>query len=249
MAGNAAYHWELFDSEDYLKHNYVPFLDVDRRILQIVRDFFSGQSFASWTRGVDVGTGTNLYPALAMLPFCAGISLLEYAPTNTEWLSGQLGGDAAAGAGFPGVWDKFWHVLTEQETYRKVADPWGRLCRRAEVREWDILQVATEEKWDVGTMFFVAESMTTIRDEFNAALTNFCRLLRPGAPFAITFMENSSGYDVGGEHFPGFAVGVEEVREELMGLGNGLEFHSFDVGSEPLRDGYTGMILVHGYAK
>ncbi|MFE2428616.1 SCO2525 family SAM-dependent methyltransferase [Streptomyces sp. NPDC059373] len=249
MAENAAYRWELFDSEEYLEQNYVPFLDVDRRILQIVRDFFSGHSFPSRTRGVDVGTGTNLYPALAMLPFCAGISLLEYAPTNRKWLSGQLDADPAGGVGFRGVWDKFWDVLTEQETYRKVADPWERLCSRTEVREWDILHLATEEKWDVGTMFFVAESMTTIRDEFNAVLKNFCGLLRPGAPFAVTFMENSSGYDVGGQHFPGFAVGVREIRKALKGLGKDLEFHSFDVGSEPLRDGYTGMILVHGFVK
>ncbi|MEU6848648.1 SCO2525 family SAM-dependent methyltransferase [Actinacidiphila alni] len=245
MARNAAYHWDLFDPKDYLRRNYAPFLDVDRRILQIVRDFFSRQSFGTRARGVDVGTGTNLYPALAMLPFCSTISLLEHAPSNRAWLSEQL----ATGDGFEGVWDKFWHVLTEQEPYGLITDPWARLCRTAQVRACDILRPPDGEKWDVGTMFFVAESITTVPDEFHAALRNFCGLLVPGAPFAITFMENSAGYEVGHEHFPGYAVGMSRIRDELWNLGTELEFRSFDVGTEPLRDGYTGMILVLGHAK
>jgi hypothetical protein len=39
---------------------------------------------------VDVGAGTNLYPALLMLPWVRHMVLTEYAPTNIAWLSENL---------------------------------------------------------------------------------------------------------------------------------------------------------------
>ncbi|GGT05790.1 SCO2525 family SAM-dependent methyltransferase [Streptomyces chromofuscus] len=242
MAGNAAYDWDAFDSEDYLEHNYANLHDEDRKILNFVRDFLCGQSFDPETRGVDVGTGTNLYPALAMLPFCQEINLLEFSAANRNWLLNQL-------RHYSKNWDSFWQVLSEQEIYRTVARPRERLHRITTVRKWDILDPDPEQKWDLGTMFFVAESITSFHEEFTAAIGKFCALLRPGAPFAMTFMENSSGYEVGGRPFPALRIDVTDVREEMSGLGNGLEFHRVDVGAQPLRDGYSGMILVHGHVK
>ncbi|WP_328409170.1 SCO2525 family SAM-dependent methyltransferase [Streptomyces violaceus] len=242
MAGNAAYDWDAFDSDDYLEHNYAELHDEDRRILEIVRDFLCGQSFDADTRGVDVGTGTNLYPALAMLPFCDRISLLELSEANRRWLSSQLRCCSEN-------WDRFWRVLAEREPYRTVDQPRDCLYRRTSVQKWDILGSVPDMKWDLGTMFFVAESITTFREEFTTALHGFCSLLKPGAPFAMTFMENSKGYEVGGRHFPALGIDMGDLQEEMCGLGNGMEFYRFGVGPEPLRDGYSGMILVHGYAK
>ncbi|GAA4020024.1 SCO2525 family SAM-dependent methyltransferase [Streptomyces sp. NBC_01352] len=242
MAGNSAYDWDAFDSEDYLEHNYADLHDEDRHILNVLRDFFSDLPFDSDARGVDVGTGTNLYPALAMLPFCREISLLEFSEANRKWLALQL-------RDYSANWDSFWQVLAEQEVYRTIQRPRERMRRRTAVRKWDILDSVPEEKWDLGTMFFVAESITTVREEFTTALGRFCALLKPGAPFAMTFMQNSSGYEVGGRHFPALGIGVTDVREEMWELGNRLEFHHIDVGSQPLREGYSGMILVHGHVK
>ncbi|MFD5741322.1 SCO2525 family SAM-dependent methyltransferase [Streptomyces massasporeus] len=242
MAGNAAYDWDAFDSDDYLEHNYADLHDEDRRILEIVRDFLSGQSFHTDARGVDVGTGTNLYPALAMLPFCCRISLLELSEANRRWLESQL-------RSYSDNWDRFWRVLVEREAYREVDRPRDRLYGRASVQKWDIFDSAPERQWDLGTMFFVAESITTFREEFTAALARFCSLLKPGAPFAMTFMENSKGYEVGGRHFPALGIDMADLQEEMRGLGKGMRFHRFDAGPAPLRDGYSGMILVHGYVR
>jgi hypothetical protein len=242
MAGNAAYDWDSFDSGDYLEHNYADLHDEDRKILNIVRDFLCSQSFDSNTRGVDVGTGTNLYPALAMLPFCREIDLLEFSEANRIWLTDQLNDYSAN-------WDSYWKVLTKQDVYRSVERPRERLRRHTTVREWDILDSVPEVKWDVGTMFFVAESITTFREEFTTALGKFCALLKPGAPFAMTFMENSKGYEVGGKPFPALGIGVADVQDEMEELGNGLGFHHVNIGAQPLREGYSGMILAHGYVK
>ncbi|WP_043671116.1 SCO2525 family SAM-dependent methyltransferase [Streptomyces xylophagus] len=242
MAGNAAYDWDSFDSEDYLEHNYAALHDEDRKILNIVRDFLCGHSFDTDTRGVDVGTGTNLYPALAMLPFCREISLLDFSGANRIWLTRQL-------REYSANWDSYWKVLTEQEVYRSVERPRERLRRHTTVQKWDILGSVPEARWDVGTMFFVAESITTFREEFTMALGKFCALLKPGAPFAMTFMENSKGYEVGGKSFPALGIGLVDVRDEMWELGNGLEFHHVNVDFQPLRDGCSGVILVHGHVK
>ncbi|CAM5649016.1 hypothetical protein SANTM175S_10556 [Streptomyces antimycoticus] len=45
------------------------------------------------------------------------------------------------------------------------------------------------ERWDLGTMFFVAESITTSLDEFRRGVGCFMSALNPGAPFAAAFME------------------------------------------------------------
>jgi len=242
MARNTAYNWNSFAPEDYLEHNYATLRDDDRQILQIIRDFFCRQSFDPGVRGVDVGTGTNLYPALAMLPFCGAISLLEHSEANIGWLKGQL-------VEYSANWNAFWAVLAEREVYCGVPSPRDALRLRADVREWDILKDVAQERWDVGTMFFVAESITTVRAEFSAALTGFCRLLKPGAPFVVTFMEKSSGYDVKGQHFPALSVDQDDIDRELAGLGNDLMVHRFGVGDAPLRTGYSGMLLAHGYVK
>jgi hypothetical protein len=242
MARNTEYEWNSFDPEDYLEHNYATLRDDDRQILQILRDFFCRQSFDPGTRGVDVGTGTNLYPALAMLPFCSTISMLEYSEANIDWLRHQV-------LGYSPNWESFWAVLTEQQDYRTVTGPRDALRLRADIRKWNILKDDTKERWDVGTMFFVAESITTDWAEFSAALIRFCQLLKPGAPFVATFMENSRGYDVGGLHFPALSIDRDDVDIQLSSLGNDLTVHRFGIGDAPLRSGYSGMLLAHGYVK
>jgi hypothetical protein len=242
MARNLAYDWNSFDSEDYLRHNYATLRDDDRQILQILRDFFCRQSFDPGVRGVDVGTGTNLYPALAMLPFCRSVSMLEYSEANIGWLRRQV-------LGYSANWDGFWRVLTEQQVYCGVPEPRDRLRLRADIRKWNILQDDTGERWDVGTMFFVAESITSDWAEFSAALIRFCQLLRPGAPFVVAFMEHSSGYAVGGRRFPALSVDADDIEIQLSSLGNDLAVYRFGIGDAPLRSGYSGMLLAHGYVK
>ncbi|NEC88305.1 SCO2525 family SAM-dependent methyltransferase [Streptomyces sp. SID12501] len=249
MAGNSAYGWDAFDSEAYLNRNYARLHNEDHKILKIVRDFLCAQSFDVGARGVDVRSGSNLYPALAMLPFCSEISLLEFSEANRKWLSGRLA------KGYLGNWDIFWRVLAENEVYRAVQGPGEQLRTRATVREWDILRSTPDERWDLGTMFFVADSITTDRAEFTTALRQFIALLKPGAPFVMTFMENFStgnfnGYKVGTRTFPALDIVESDVEDCLSDLINGREFHHIDpAADDPIRDGYVGMILVHGHTK
>src|SRR5690349_18041064 len=69
--------WDLFDSEAYFAKNYESLLREDGAIIRIVADHFqeSAQGRPP-ARAIDVGSGTNLYPALTMLPFAEKITLV-----------------------------------------------------------------------------------------------------------------------------------------------------------------------------
>ncbi|GAA1992557.1 SCO2525 family SAM-dependent methyltransferase [Kitasatospora viridis] len=237
--------WDDFDPAAYLEHNYRTLREDDRQILAAVRDHFAGHfeghPAPEGLQGLDVGAGTNLYPALAMLPWCAGITLFERSAGNAAWLRGAV-------REYGENWDAFWEVLREQPAYRRLADPRALLRETATVVQGDLFADLPERIADLGTMFFVAESLSSAYQEYQDAIGRFARALRPGAPFAVAFMENSDGYEVGEHTFPACKI---ERTDVLSGLreyaADTLAVSHIDVpGSQPLRDGYTGMLLALG---
>lgn len=247
---NADYPWDDFDSVDYFRHNYRALRHDDRQILEAMRDFFSkadqltrgakGAPDDGPVRGLDLGSGTNLYPALAMLPFCAELTLWEYSARNTDWLRREV-------RSYSKSWDKFWERLAPTPPYDGTTDPRAALADRTQVHQGSVFELPTAA-WHIGTMFFVAESFTSSPVEFEAATHRFVGALHPGAPFAAAFMENSTGYQVGDRSFPAVAVTPETVRDCLEEVSCNLDVQWIDSGDNPLRDGYSGMILVLGTA-
>ncbi|RKE16822.1 SCO2525 family SAM-dependent methyltransferase [Streptomyces sp. TLI_171] len=236
--------WNDFDPEHYTASNYRSLRADDGQILAAVRDHFStlaGDLPTGALRGVDVGSGSNLYPALAMLPWCSRITLLECGKRNVDWLRSEL-------EWYSESWDEFWRVLDEAPAYRAVADPRRRLAQTARVVDGNLFSDLPEHSADIGTMFFVAESVSAHHDEFSAAVDRFAAALRPGAPFAVAFMENSLGYEVGELRFPACRITAEHALAALAGHAES------DLGvirietpeTAMLREGYTGMLLALG---
>lgn len=240
VTGNADCAWDDFDPEWYVDHNYAEVREDDRRIIQLIRNFFGGITDQPPGRGIDVGAGPNLYPTMAMLPLCHEITLWERSLSNVTWLNRQV-------KDYSPSWDAFWDLLAHKRPYTEIEDPRQALRERARVRKGDIYRLGRRQ-WDVGTMFFVAESITAKRKEFQHALEQFIRALKPGAPFAAAFMKNSTGYAVSKHRFP--AVQVDELDVERC-LSK-LECSSLKVrqipSATPLRTGYEGMILALGRA-
>lgn len=245
---NADVPWCQFDPKEYLGANYTDVGVEDRQVMEVVRDFFCEQFAGNGStrlRGIDVGTGVNMYPALSMMPFCESITLYEHAVTNLEWLVEQ------ASTGWPSwsrVWSRFWSVLRTAPRYAGLDEhPRRALTRRVEVVSGNVFTLdPTTSQWDIGTMFFVAESITTEHIEFEAAVHSFLQALRPGAPFALACMENSVGYKVAGVEFPAVSVNRTEVRDCLRGRATNVTVHRVDGRGSRLREGYSGMIVACG---
>lgn len=229
--------WDHFSPEHYHQFNYATLRDDDRQILTIMRDYFlrtldGGGSY----RGIDVGSGSNLYPALAMLPWCDEITLWEYGTRNVEWLREQ--------ARHYGVsWDPFWELLAEDPSsvYGTVEDPRQAVSERTRVEHGSVYELP-RGLWDVGTMFYVAESITGDRSECLDAMECFLRCLKPGAPFAAAFMTGSMGYAVGDEWFPAVILRALDVDSLIGSLGVTGTVHEIPSDLHP----GCGMVLVTG---
>ncbi|MFC4535462.1 SCO2525 family SAM-dependent methyltransferase [Sphaerisporangium dianthi] len=252
---NSDFPWDEFDSQSYYRHNYRTIRDDDRAILGEVRDFFSSFGDRSGLKGLDVGTGANLYPALALLPLCDEITMWEYSESNVVWLRRELRGysgflDAALkvltgrGLGYSRTWDAFWEVLCEKGLYGGVDDPRKTLKARARVCRSSIFELPPQQ-WDAGTMFFAAESLTGDEGEFESAVQCFLGALRPGAPFVIASMENSQGYTVGKYRYPAVAIEEDDLRKMLKDRATGTSVRHIESDGS-LRTGYSGMILARG---
>lgn len=247
---NRDYAWDDFNPVDYFKFNYVELRPDDRQIVEIVRDFFadtfSANPFRRRVHGIDVGTGANLYPALTMLPFCESVTLYEFSAANVTWLESQ---HAEGWPSWNEAWDQFWVHLRKRWAYRCLRRPRAKLSKRARIIQGDVFKLRDQDSrhgWDVGTMFFVAESITGQRKEFLDAVDRFFAVLKPDAPFAMAFMEHSKGYQVGAERYPATDIDEGDVSKCLRERARDVQIHHLGPGDKPLREKYSGMIIALG---
>lgn len=249
---NSSFAWDHFDTEAYLKHNYENVLDDDLGIMEFVRSYFAKKlefCFGDLAlRGIDVGTGPNIYPALTMLPYCEDITLFEYSRSNVDWLTAQC---RDSWPSWKNVWQSFWERLCGRE-YAKFegCEPQGELTRRTRIVQGSVFELpGADGLYDIGTMFFVAELISARVDEFRKAIGHFLDTLRTGAVFAIALMEHSTGYDVAGVPFPSVNIAKKDVMSALCLRVADVQVKRFPDSSHKLRTGYTGMIIVCGQIK
>jgi hypothetical protein len=245
--------WEEFAPDAYWQHNYSSLREDDRAILLRVGAFLSHHYRTHPHRpgavGLDVGSGANLYPALCMLPWVDGIVLTDHSPSNVEWLSNSL--QEATPDQHPDdtwAWQPFWQTLSAFPGYDRDQDTRALLTQRCKVEQRDVFHLGENSRYDIGTMFFVAESLTSFETEFEEATQHFLQALKPGAPFAAAFMDKSLGYVVGEKSYPAVReVDSERVSVTLEQAGARAEVTKIPVpGNDPLRDGYDGMIVAVG---
>jgi hypothetical protein len=241
---NDAAAWPDFDADEYWKINYSSVLPEDAEIIQSASKFLIEACGARSRvrRAVDVGAGANLYPALLMLPWAEHIVFTEYAPPNIHWLSENL-------ADAPGEWQwqAFWDLVAGLPCYRAVEQPRSRLAAVHEIRALSIFDLP-RRTWDLGSMFFVADGMTTDEAEFESAVRSFLAALMPGSPFIMAFMEGSIGYDVRGVRFPAVKVTPASLDALLADLPvTGTSVLRTNNSIRRVRPGYDAMLFVAGF--
>lgn len=234
---NADAPWDEFDSAAYAAHNYATMRADDARIIRIVRDWFREAVPAGHRlRGIDVGAGSNLYPALTLLPYCVDVTLYEYSTANVRWLKRELADVSESWAPFALAAGSEW------ETARYGLE---RLCHPKQGSIFDL----PKRRFEIATSFFTADSLTEDPEEFEDALDCFHGSLLPGAPFAVACMENSSGYTVGDVRFPAVAVDGPMLAKALDRLGaTEVEVQRVEIDPKPIRPGYSGYLVANGRA-
>jgi NNMT/PNMT/TEMT family len=249
---NADVPWNTFSPQDYWQRNYRKLQAEDQEIIRRVSRFFIAafRDRPPARRGIDVGSGTNLYPALLMLPWTDQILLTDFSESNVGWLRQQLADEDAVW-----TWRPFWHELRGADRYNEIADPRKYLqeaCHDkpgyAGIEQLSVFRLP-KARWDLGTMFFVAESITEDPVEFRAALARFVGALKPGAPFATAFMAGSHGYPVAGTDFPALPIAPDDVQQHFTDLGVRELNVELLLTEHRVRHGYTGMIVATGVVR
>ena len=243
VARNSEFGWEDFDPHAYKAHNYETLRPDDQLIVSGVRDHFAKSRLAPHARGLDIGPGANLYPTMAMLPFCAKVDLIEYSPANVAWLLAHQ----RRRSRFDRSWHPFWKVYGGNAAYGDYVrghNPLVEFRRKANVSQGSIFKLK-RRTWDIGTMFFVACSLSDNADHFRHAVNCFLQALKPGAPYAAGFMTGSDGYEVNGRRFPAVPVSREMIEDTLAELAP--KSRVVEIPTD-LRPG-VGMVLATGYRR
>ena len=213
---NAQAPWDDFSSEKYYDHNYKEIQAEDQEILHRVSLFFAG-AFAGRKRAecaIDVGSGTNLYPALLMLPWANHILLTDYSPPNVSWLDREVRAERS-----PWAWEPFWQELKGcpgLRPHRRAAQAAKRsLFQGSSVRRNQAAQRIRLACGAVATRHDVLRGRVDHRGirGIPRGHREVRRRTSIDAPFAATFMAESVGYEVDGTKFPASLVTTIQVRE------------------------------------
>ena len=241
--------WEDFSPHEYWRRNYENMQAEDQEIIHRVNVFFRKvfKNHARVQRAIDVGSGTNLYPALLMLPWTDQILLTDQSASNVRWLRRHVTDDSA-----PWTWQPFWREVRDFEGYSQIVDPRGQLRQacseqpgHAGFEQHTVFELPAA-RWQLGTMFFVAESITEEPEEFRAAIDGFVGALQPDSPFAAAFMAGSAGYKVDDISFPALPITTDDVMDHFKKLGVSDLTVELLHTSDRVREGYAGMIVATG---
>lgn len=247
-SGNDAFPWARFNPDAYVEHYYGdPHPDDDRVVRLTCAALAAGAKGRPALDVIDVGTGPNLFPWFAALPYARTLTACEYAPSNVAWLRREL-----AGGVLRPQWRHFWNVARGAHRLRSKGaglpgSPIRLLHRRAEVLQGSIFDLP-RRRWDAATMFFCAESITQRQDEFERACAAFAGCVRPGGVLAAAFLAGSRGYNVDGQDYPAVSVSAASLRRAFRGHATHMRVTRIGAMGDEIRSGYSGMLFLSARA-
>ena len=244
--GNADYCWAEFDAEAYFQHYYSDSHPDDDQVVRcavgaLKRALPAGNELDI----VDVGTGPNLIPLFCALPRAARLTAWEYAPSNVAWLEAEL-----ARSDMRPQWHHSWSVAREAYLPEFVSpeNPLPTLRSKTTVRQGSIFDLP-ERRWDAGTMFFCAESITSRQEEFEAACAAYARSIRAGGTLAAAFLVGSSRYVIARSQFPILCLSAEAIEDTFARHATEVTAEKIGMVDQEIRSGYSGFVFLTGIAR
>lgn len=226
--------WNSFDPLAYIEDNYLKIHDEDRNIMDaLIRHY---DSLPKLKDALEIGVGPNLYPVMAMLPFVDKIEGVDYSKPNILYLKRQL-------KKLDKNWYKFWKLFNNLSSKYRNMNLEKDLKKKLLIKRGDIFKLE-EDRYDLSSMFFCAESISSDRDKFVLACRKFISSVKHSGYLIAAFMENSKGYSVGGVEFPAFSVDLNFLCRTFKQDTTNLKIKHILVAKKPLRAGYTGMLFL-----
>lgn len=189
--------WDGFDTGGYLADNYTSVHVVDRAIIAELSPYYAAIAPGSVGRSLDVGTGPNLYPLMLASAASRRLEALEYSAANVAYLRRTVRDGASAD------WAPFWSLC------RSLNPALGRdldsTIGRVSVRQGSAFALP-ERRYELASMFFVAESVTGDYHEFREMCHRLVRCVVPGGHLVAAFMAGMPSYHLSGQTLPSFPL-------------------------------------------
>ncbi len=236
MLRNRDADWDAWPVADYLAENYRRLHRADEAVIDHHSAVYARIPPDSLDRTLECGAGPNLYPLALAAAASRLVHAVEPSAASVAYLRRQLRDGP----------DPSWEPFYARCRLRNPALPpsLAQALSRVRVTRADAFALP-EGRYALGSMNFVAESVTEDREEFAAFCRAFARAVRPGGHLVASFMENMGRYSIaGGRDWPGVPVDAERVAEVFARHTTDLEVRRIDADPDLPDWGYTGMVLL-----
>jgi hypothetical protein len=189
--------WDDFDTAGYVADNYARLHDLDRRIIADLSPYYRSLPPGSLSSSLDIGTGPNIYPLMLAAAASRRLEALERSASNVAYLR------RARREGADPCWTPFWQLCRQLDP--ALPGDLDEVLRGLTIHHGDALDVPLGQQ-DLVSMFFVAESVTGDRDEFEQLNLRFAAAAAPGGHLVAAYMAGMPKYELGGETLPSFPL-------------------------------------------
>jgi NNMT/PNMT/TEMT family len=174
---------------------------------------------------LEIGGGPAIHQLVSARHKVERITFGEYLSANRHEILKWKKGDATAFN-----WDPYFEYAARLENSNEsIADMKQTL--RSKLRNivpCDILRQPpmlrhSNRLYDIVSVHFCAESITSKREEFHTAMSNILSFLNPGGYLVISFLRAAGMYPVGTERFCAYPVCEDEVTELLNAMSCKIE--------------------------
>jgi hypothetical protein len=189
--------WNRFDTAGYLAANYGTLHDFDRRIITALSRYYRALAPGSLGRSLDVGTGPNLYPLMLAAAASRQLEVLEFSASNVAYL------EQARRSGADPSWTPFWQLCRRLDP--ALPADLDQVLRGVTVHHGNAFDLPVR-RYDLVSMFFMAESVTGDRAEFEELSARFATAATPGGHLVAAYMAGMPQYELGGVTLPSFPL-------------------------------------------
>ena len=233
---NADVDWDQWPVEQYLAEIYAELHPIDAAVIDHHSAYYATLAPGSVARSLEFGAGPNLYPLMLAAGCSTWIDALEPSAANLAYLRRQLS------TGADDHWTAFYARCRQGNP--SLPASLDSALSAVHVVPGSGLDLA-EERYDLASMHFVAESVTESGAEFAALCRAFIRSVRPGGHLVAGFMEKMPSYSLGqGPQWPGFPVDSDQIRQVFAPLTDELVIDRID--SDPTLPDYgdSGIVVL-----
>jgi len=242
--------FEPFDPRAYVKEYYSHLGPENRELLHFLHEAYE-RIFAHLDRAhvLEFGGGPTIYQLISAAKYPVSIDFSDYLETNLNevqmWLQNRPE---------QGHWDEFIRYMLCHEGERSDWDATehrAQLIRRkvsrlihCDAKIPNPLGSGGREPYDIVSVNFVLESITTEMDEWNLLLDNVEPLVKPQGYFLMSAIIGATHYRVGERFFPAVPISPETIETKLQEKHYSIVSTRYIGAEHREQQGYNGIFMV-----